>query len=428
MTYREIFDDVVDIMKHDSATCIDIEGADPVPFREEIREDMTDKNFAALVNKYLYSFGLTGHLWFYEHNPMKPQPEPSNFFPFLVKRGGDRLYVVYAHKDSGWSKGDIITELDGMTIPDAEKKYYWLIDEKDPERQRYEWIGVINTYIRNLRVIRKNTGVTEEAEYRRMTEPDERMNENSKFFFKKLSDDTAIIRLPDFMHKEPIDKIFSEFKEFIRIDGKNVIFDVRENRGGNDSFFSDFMPYLFPEGKNTYNGKNMACQKLYTERNCRNSAQTAEALDYPKEEKEKDIKDIMKMSGKGWSPVYSENEDFSFTITGRKKPENVYILTDEHCGSSGDSFVEIFSMSDKVTVIGRPTMGINDYSCGCIAQYGEMAFMYPMSRNIYINDGIRLMGKGLPVDVYVPWTPEHIERDVMLEKALEIIEQKKEIR
>lgn len=45
MTYREIFDDVVDIMKHDSATCIDIEGADPAPFREEIREDMTDKEF-----------------------------------------------------------------------------------------------------------------------------------------------------------------------------------------------------------------------------------------------------------------------------------------------------------------------------------------------------------------------------------------------
>ena len=36
MTKFEIFDEVVDIMSHDSATCKDIKGADPAPFRARI--------------------------------------------------------------------------------------------------------------------------------------------------------------------------------------------------------------------------------------------------------------------------------------------------------------------------------------------------------------------------------------------------------
>ena len=42
MTYTEIFDDAVQIMKHDSATCKDIPSGDPAPFRERITADMTN--------------------------------------------------------------------------------------------------------------------------------------------------------------------------------------------------------------------------------------------------------------------------------------------------------------------------------------------------------------------------------------------------
>ena len=49
-------------------------------------------------------------------------------------------------------------------------------------------------------------------------------------------------------------------------------------------------------------------------------------------------------------------------ITGTNKPHSVVVLSDVNCGSSGDSFVEICKKSSKVTVIGRPTKGLNDYS------------------------------------------------------------------
>lgn len=66
-------------------------------------------------------------------------------------------------------------------------------------------------------------------------------------------------------------------------------------------------------------------------------------------------------------------------------------------------------------------MGILDYSNCIFKQYDSYMLLYPTSRLVYKEDGAGMMGKGLPVDVYIPWTPEHLERDVMLEKALELV-------
>lgn len=40
-----------------------------------------------------------------------------------------------------------------------------------------------------------------------------------------------------------------------------------------------------------------------------------------------------------------------------------------------------------------------------------------------LDKGIHYMGVGYPVDIFIPWTPEHLEHDVDLEKALELIKQ-----
>lgn len=52
----------------------------------------------------------------------------------------------------------------------------------------------------------------------------------------------------------------------------------------------------------------------------------------------------------------------TFLIQGGSNPKNIYILTDQYCGSSGDSFVKLAKQSPKVTVVGRNTMGVLDYS------------------------------------------------------------------
>lgn len=99
------------------------------------------------------------------------------------------------------------------------------------------------------------------------------------------------------------------------------------------------------------------------------------------------------------------------------------ILTDENCGSSGDSFVEEMRYSSKVTVIGRPTAGINDYTDVCYQNYGDFRFEYPTKRSLRIDQGKGQMHTGVPVDIHIPWTPEHLERDVELETALQLIDE-----
>lgn len=60
-------------------------------------------------------------------------------------------------------------------------------------------------------------------------------------------------------------------------------------------------------------------------------------------------------------------------IAGDSNVEKMYIITDSGCASSGDNFVAVFSMFPKVSVVGRPTMGILDYSNVAFVQYDDFS-------------------------------------------------------
>ena len=71
-----------------------------------------------------------------------------------------------------------------------------------------------------------------------------------------------------------------------------------------------------------------------------------------------EIKKYQTYSGQG---LLSLNQEIDYVINGREYPKNVYILSDDTCSSSGDTFVKNAKKSPKVTVVGRATMGIIDY-------------------------------------------------------------------
>ena len=119
--------------------------------------------------------------------------------------------------------------------------------------------------------------------------------------------------------------------------------------------------------------------------------------------------------GKGF---LDDDDVFASGIVGKKGPKNVLIITDERCGSSGDAFAEIMSYSPKVTLVGRPTMGITDYSNCSIVSFDDFIFVYPTSRDKRIDYGKGLAQKGVPVDYYIPWSSENIGKDVELDYCL----------
>ena len=134
---------------------------------------------------------------------------------------------------------------------------------------------------------------------------------------------------------------------------------------------------------------------------------------------DKMLADLEEKNGKG---LIEENDEAPLDMCGRKEPERVFVITDERCGSSGDAFVEAMSFSPKVTVVGRPTSGITDYSNVNMVEFGDFKLTYPTSRDTRIDHGKGLGQKGVSVDVYIPWKPENIGKDVELEYALDQIE------
>ena len=93
-------------------------------------------------------------------------------------------------------------------------------------------------------------------------------------------------------------------------------------------------------------------------------------------------------------------------------PNRIFILSDIYCRSSGDNFVQMMKQFKKVTVVGRPTLGILDYSNCCTVDYGDYRLMFPTSRCLSVDQGRGMTDKGVEPDIEIPWTPAHFERDV----------------
>ena len=99
MTKLEIFDDVVDIMRKDSATIKDKQGGDAVAYRARVFEDMDEMDFLFLMKSYLATFGLTVHLGFYKK-------EDDHRLTFGVQPYQGQLYVVAVAENSAIHIGD----------------------------------------------------------------------------------------------------------------------------------------------------------------------------------------------------------------------------------------------------------------------------------------------------------------------------------
>jgi C-terminal processing protease CtpA/Prc len=113
-------------------------------------------------------------------------------------------------------------------------------------------------------------------------------------------------------------------------------------------------------------------------------------------------------------------------VKGKYSPKQIVVLSDCMCGSSGDSFVEICKKSSKVIVVGRATLGLNDYANLVSKKWDEgFELMYPTSRLSRIDRGLGMTGKGIEPDFYIPWTPQHLNFDIDLEKALDYLSSEK---
>ena len=101
-------------------------------------------------------------------------------------------------------------------------------------------------------------------------------------------------------------------------------------------------------------------------------------------------------------------------------PAKIVLLTDTYCEKEGEQFAAMCQRcGSRVTTIGRPTMGTLDYSDNIELKIHEhMTLSYPIRMTRAAFEGRGISEKGLPVDRYIAWSPQELERDVVLEQAL----------
>jgi hypothetical protein len=416
---EQILREIVEIMHHDYAGCHDKKGWDhPEAYFEKIRllkenNMLTREHFADTVRDYLLDF-QDHHIYFVDSLEEKRKPLDRGF---RVRRYKDCLYVTGANSEQNVKMGMAFISLGGFPIPELKEKHSRLLKANHPERE--DWMPILSLY--------EYGGIQDEqGNVRKITfNSYEKTGYTPTYTVEKVNQDTLLFTITDFADPDAIVKLVNDNRDLLASADQWII-DVRVNYGGSDSSYYPLMPYIMPE-----EGVELADREDTMLFNCTHSnasrflAETFPELEGIQGEEAKQflkvfIREWEKNKGKGFVEFDFEDIVPDTFVKGTNNPKLVAVLSDYMCGSSGDSFVELCKKSSKVRVIGRATKGLNDYANLISRNWDEgFQFMYPTSRLSRIDRGMGMTGKGIAPDLYVPWTPEHLNRDADLEKALE---------
>ncbi|TMW72885.1 S41 family peptidase [Alteribacter natronophilus] len=407
---QKIFHEIVSIMHKDYAGWQDKQGWDrPDFFKEKLdrcRADgtLTPARFTQLVQEYLMDF-RDRHMYFTD---LKAVPVDRGF---RVRRYRDRLFVTEVHSENRVNTGDAIVTVGGLTVAELKNKHGSMLDEVHPEREN--WQPVLARYGE----IQLSDGtVIKLQEY-------EREPYSPVYSIRKLGD-TVLIKLTDFMNPDAIRELIRT-NETLLDEAAHLIMDVRTNYGGSDASYLPLLPYLMPE-----EGVDLSDTDEVMLFNCTSANAEREAEKFRKQlaaVQDPDARLVIEAfktewernRGRGFSHFNLSDLMPDLFIRGIGSAEAIVVLTDVYCGSSGDSFAEACRRSDKVTVMGRGTMGLNDYANLATAVWDRRyELMYPTSRLSRIDEGKGMSRTGVEPHVHIPWTPEHLERDVDLGHAL----------
>ncbi|ESR08928.1 peptidase S41 [Streptococcus iniae] len=420
MNKLEIVKQIVKVMAEDSSTLKDTNEKNAEAFLSKISVTMSDGDFYKTVRTYLASFGVISHLGFYQ--------KTARANGFRLRRHGNSLYVISAAAETGLCAGDEILSIDGHSIVAFYNSHKDFFVSKTPERQFLDWSYVVKA-AEQLKLMRAGKVFSVKVA--------DCLNEDydKDFACYYINDETFYVKCQNFQDEEQLANLYKECEAAFK-SAKYLMIDVRVNNGGSDSLYFPFLKYALPSGVSLRDidfPDDYDMEILHTKANvARRLAQFDEALSDPnisletRELIKEMSEDLKKNSGKGYV-TYSEDlsENLPDLLGIEQSPEQIYVLSDVYCGSSGDNFVAMMKAMPKVTVVGRPTLGILDYSNCCSIDFDDYVFVYPTSRSLAIDHGKGMTDIGVLPDLEIPWTTQHLTEDIDLKVVLEKIEEGK---
>lgn len=365
----------------------------------EVTNQMSDEAFVQVIEDYLAMF-KDEHLYLTVKNSVRPN------IGFRVRCHEDVLYIIEASQETRLHTGDKIIAIDGLSINKVSEKYALQLVHDKAERQK--WNDVL---MRATIITVEQRGVVMDM----VLTTYDRQRYKAIYAAKSLTPDTFYMKFTDFAEEYGVREILQTYDQEIAA-AKHLIIDVRENYGGNDAFYFPLLDVIFDRD---YTAKELQGKDTmftnYTTRNC--ALMLALLEDYIEPGMNQDIERMIEREmflleqhrGQGMMEV---EEELDFTVEGNARPPIIYILTDNYCGSSGETFAAYAKKSPKVTIVGRPTMGMMATCNVLTVDFGDVALNYSMSK---INDDSELASKdGIQPHIYVPWTPAHLTEDVDL--------------
>lgn len=349
---------------------------------------------------------------------LRAKEDYSPWIPgFFTRRYGDDLIVTQTRKEPRLEPGDVITRINSASPSTHRRriqKNFFFSDV--PEREI--WHGLLkmadHVLVRHLDDREEDISLKRYPSTKRICRPVLRdLGKGAVYLCPDLFDGSGMVGEMAEENYGLLDRC------------SKLIIDLRSCDGYEESDYLPLLPYVF-KGKHIVS-EIIPPERLltnFTERNCFRKYHPLQKMC---EGNGGDLKlkayieDLKSNAGKGWiAETVDMWEDMGQEIEGRA-PEQVVLLTDTWCENAGEAFVEIAQRSDRVITIGRPTMGTLDYSdrIGVVLDE-DFTLTYPISKRQAVADGKTLKGKGLPVNVYVPFTPDECGRDILLEKAIKL--------
>ena len=339
---------------------------------------------------------------------------------YRVRAGEDCLYVTSAAPETGLRAGDRILAVHRMS-PQKVRAFLRKTAFYSDVWERELWGGYLRM-AQSLEIEHEDGS----REHKKM-ELFPAGKEEYSVCFQNLENGTAYLRL-ERMDRAAMETILADQEEVIARSRK-LILDLRRSVGGEEDACDALFPYLVDrEYRRSELLQDEGSYVLFTKNNCDRRYGTLAAFRETLTDSqeialiEEEMEIYRKNYGKGlvYQPPVPEEEEWISPASS--SPEKVVLLTDTFCEMESEQFAAMCQRcGKKVTTVGRPTMGTLDYyDCIHLKVHDHMTLFYPIRMTKAAYEGRGISEKGLPVDVYVPWTPQEIREDVLLARALEI--------
>lgn len=409
MDYLAAFKDIVSIMNIDYAgfadKCINANS-----YITELSKHSDDDTFFRIVTEYIREFHD-------RHVVLVPtSPKASHYIGFHTRRFENNLYVDFEPHDTRLHIGDAIVAIDNKPIDKIAMRY---VKSLDPiiERQDFSWI------LSNATCMTLKGGKTIPLKhFNKSHQPDE------EFSYKVIHHNIGYAKLTNFTNTQAIDHFYDNHLADM-LQQPNLIIDVRVNLGGADSNYFRLLETMV--------NKNCSYEEIApktgfkfndTVRNQKNwDKQLRKIMSVVRDENVKammttQLENLKAHVGQGL--ISMPDEDESINISAHRNPRQVVVLTDNYCGSAGDTFVLVAQHLEKATIMGRNTMGVWDYANVAAQAYGDYTLYYPIMRADWLDDGKGINGVGVKPDIYIPWNPKMLTEDVDIQHAIDFFSRK----